>query len=50
MINYTTNDIKSVNSQISKVIKPRGSFPTDDAAIKFICLAKGTAAGQWLAP
>ena len=36
---YTTNAIESFNYQIRKVIKNRGHFPTDDAAVKLIWLA-----------
>ncbi len=36
---YTTNSIESVNYQIRKIIKNRGHFPTDDAAVKLIWLA-----------
>ncbi|PHQ96250.1 MAG: IS256 family transposase, partial [Marinosulfonomonas sp.] len=33
---YTTNAIESLNRVIRKTTKTRGSFPTDDAAIKLI--------------
>jgi putative transposase len=36
---YTTNAIESLNYQLRKVIKNRGHFPTDDAAIKLLWLA-----------
>ncbi len=36
---YTTNAIESLNRVIGKSIKTRGSFPTDEAATKLICLA-----------
>ena len=36
---YTTNTIEAANRQIRKVIKTKGSFPSDDAAIKLIYLA-----------
>jgi putative transposase len=36
---YTTNMIESINFQIRKVTKARGSFPTDEAAMKLIYLA-----------
>ena len=36
---YTTNTIEAVNRQIRKVIKTKGSFPSDDAALKLIYLA-----------
>lgn len=36
---YTTNTIEAVNRQIRKVIKTKGSFPSDEAALKLIYLA-----------
>src|SRR5690606_29260483 len=36
---YTTNAIESLNRVIRKLIKTRGSFPTDEAATKLIYLA-----------
>lgn len=36
---YTTNAIESLNSGIRKIIKSRGHFPTDEAALKLIYLA-----------
>ena len=36
---YTTNVIEAVNRQIRKVIKTKGSFPSDDSALKLIYLA-----------
>jgi len=51
---YTTNAIESVNSQVRKIIKTRGHFPSDEAASKLIWLALrnitadwGRAAPQW---
>jgi putative transposase len=35
---YTTNIVEAVNRQIRKVIKTKGSFPSDDAALKLIFL------------
>jgi transposase-like protein len=29
---YTTDAIESINSQLRKIIKTRGHFPSDDAA------------------
>ncbi len=34
-----TNAIENINSQLSKIIKTRGHFPTDEAATKLIWLA-----------
>jgi putative transposase len=36
---YTSNAIESLNYQLRKIIKNRGRFPTDDAAIKLLWLA-----------
>ncbi|MDQ6938353.1 MAG: IS256 family transposase [Actinomycetota bacterium] len=36
---YTTNSIESLNYQLRKIIKNRGHFPTDAAAIKLLWLA-----------
>lgn len=36
---YTTNLIESINFQLRKVTKTRGSFPTDEAAMKLLYLA-----------
>lgn len=36
---YTTNAIESLNYQLRKVTKTRGSFPTDDACYKLVYLA-----------
>jgi putative transposase len=62
---YTTNSIESLNYQLRKIIKNRGHFPSDDAAIKLLWLAirdiedkrararakeKGLPAGQRRAP
>ena len=38
---YTTNSIESLNYQLRKIIKNRGHFPDDDAAIKLLWLAIG---------
>ena len=36
---YTTNAIESLHSQLRKIIKTQGHFPSDDAASKLIWLA-----------
>ncbi|WP_241132281.1 IS256 family transposase [Achromobacter insuavis] len=36
---YTTNAIESLNMQLRKIIKTRGHFPNDEAAIKLMWLA-----------
>ncbi|MEE1623002.1 IS256 family transposase [Zafaria sp. Z1313] len=35
---YTTNQIESINYQLRKITKTRGSFPSDDAALKLVYL------------
>jgi len=44
---YTTNAIESVNSQLRKIIKNRGHFPSDDAASKLIWLALRNITSNW---
>jgi len=36
---YTTNAIESLHMQLRKIIKTRGHFPSDEAAIKLMWLA-----------
>lgn len=36
---YTTNTIESLNFQLRKVIKTKGSFPSEEAALKLLYLA-----------
>ena len=47
---YTTNAVESLNMSLRKVIKTRGSFPTQDAAFKLLYLALGNAAKKWTMP
>lgn len=47
---YTTNAIESLNAQLRKVIKPKGSFPNDDAVFKILFLAIDRAKRNWKAP
>ena len=42
-----TNAIESVNSQLRKIIKSRGHFPSDDAASKLIWLALRNITADW---
>jgi putative transposase len=44
---YTTNAIESLNMTLRRAIKTRGSFPTDEAAIKLLFLALRNAAKGW---
>jgi putative transposase len=45
---YTTNAIESVNAGVRKIIKTRGHFPTDEAAIKLIWLALNNITAKWV--
>jgi putative transposase len=47
---YTTNAIESLNFQLRKVIKTRGHFPTDEAAIKLLYLALRNVEKDWKRP
>ncbi len=47
---YTTNAIESLNRSLRKIIKNRGAFPTDDAAVKLLYLALHNAAKKWTMP
>ncbi|MGE8591690.1 MAG: IS256 family transposase [Alcaligenes sp.] len=44
---YTTNAIENINSQLRKIIKTRGHFPSDDAAAKLIWLALRNITAKW---
>jgi transposase-like protein len=44
---YTTNAIENINSQLRKIIKTRGHFPTDEAATKLIWLALCNITADW---
>jgi putative transposase len=44
---YTTNAIESLHRGLRKVIKNRGSFPTDDAAVKLLFLALRNVGVHW---
>ncbi|MCZ7532701.1 MAG: IS256 family transposase [Acidimicrobiia bacterium] len=47
---YTTNSIEAVNRQLRKIIKTRGHFPTEDAAMKLMWLALRNAEKKWTYP
>lgn len=47
---YTTNAIESLNMQLRKIVKTRGHFPTDDAAIKLLYLALRNIQAKWSKP
>src|ERR1700694_5859135 len=44
---YTTNAVEALNRSLRKIIKTRGSFPTDEAALKLLYLALKNAAIHW---
>lgn len=47
---YTTNAVESVNMSLRKIIKNRGSFPSDEAAVKLLYLALQNIARKWTMP
>jgi transposase-like protein len=47
---YTTNAIESVNMQLRKIIKTRGHFPSEQAAVKLIYLALRNLTAKWTRP
>src|SRR6185437_248210 len=44
---YTTNAVESLNMSLRKIIKTRGSFPNEDAAIKLLYLALRNHSKKW---
>lgn len=44
---YTTNAVESLHMTLRKVIKTKGSFPTEEAAIKLLYLALTNVAKKW---
>jgi len=47
---YTTNAIESLNMSTRKIIKTRGSFPNEEAALKLIYLALRHVSKKWTMP
>ena len=47
---YTTNAVESLNMSLRKVIKTRGSFPNEEAALKLLYLALERVATKWTRP
>jgi putative transposase len=47
---YTTNAIESINMSLRKIIKNRGSFPNDEAALKLLYLALNNISRKWTMP
>lgn len=44
---YTTNAVEALNRSLRKIIKTRGSFPNDEAAVKLLYLAIKNAGLRW---
>jgi putative transposase len=44
---YTTNAVESLNMSLRKIIKMRGSFPNEEAALKLLYLALRNASKKW---
>lgn len=47
---YTTNAIESLNMSWRKIIKTRGSFPSEEACLKLLYLGLKNAAKKWTTP
>lgn len=47
---YTTNAVESLHRSLRKIIKTRGSFPNDEAAMKLLFLAIRNAGVRWRRP
>ena len=47
---YTTNAIESLNRSLRKVIKTRGAFPNQEAALKLLFLGLRAAEKKWTMP
>jgi putative transposase len=47
---YTTNAVESLHRSLRKIIKTRGSFPSDEAATKLLFLAIRNAGIHWKRP
>lgn len=44
---YTTNAIESLHMRLRKIIKMRGHFPSDEAALKVLWLALRNITADW---
>ena len=44
---YTTNTVEALNRSFRKIIKSRGAFPSEEAAIKLLYLAMRNAVANW---
>ena len=47
---YTTNSVEALHRSLRKIIKTRGAFPHEDAALKLLFLALRQAAKKWTMP
>lgn len=47
---YTTNAVESLNRSLRKIIKTRGGFPNDEAALKLLYLVIDNASQKWTQP
>ena len=47
---YTTNAVESLHMSMRKIIKNRGSFPNEEAALKLLYLALERASKKWTRP
>ena len=46
-ITYTTNAVESLHSSLRKTVKTRGSFPSEEAALKLLYLAVQNTIAKW---
>jgi transposase-like protein len=44
---YTTNAVESLHMSLRKIIKTRGSFPSEEAALKLLYLALRNVSNKW---
>jgi len=44
---YTTNAVESLHMTLRKIIKTRGSFPSEEAALKLLYLALRNVTAKW---
>jgi Transposase and inactivated derivatives len=44
---YTTNAVESLNMSLRKIIKTRGSFPSEQAAMKLLYMALKNVVAKW---
>jgi putative transposase len=47
---YTTNSVEALHRSLRKIIKTRGAFPHEEAALKLLFLALRRAAKKWTMP